>query len=162
MKWGINNNKIVILWKIRTMHISIGNDHAGPDLKKTLFSLLTSLGHTYTNHGTDINDSVDYPDFIHPVAVDVRDGKSVLGIIICGSGNGANMTANKYPEIRSALCWTAELSALARQHNNANILSIPARFVTTKVAKEMVKTFLETDFEGGRHQNRVNKISQCR
>ena len=159
---GINNNKIVILWKIRTMHISIGNDHAGPDLKKTLFSLLTSLGHTYTNHGTDTNDSVDYPDFIHPVAVDVRDGKSVLGIIICGSGNGANMTANKYPEIRSALCWTAELSALARQHNNANILSIPARFVTTKVAKEMVKTFLETDFEGGRHQNRVNKISQCR
>jgi len=103
-----------------------------------------------------------YPDFIHPVAVDVREGKSALGIIICGSGNGANMTANKYPEIRSALCWTVELSALARQHNNANILSIPARFVTTEAAKEMVKIFLETDFEGGRHQNRVNKISQCR
>ncbi len=144
------------------MHISIGNDHAGLELKKEVFSLLNSLGYSYTNHGTDTNGSVDYPDFIHPVAVDVRDGKSVLGIIICGSGNGANMTANKYPEIRSALCWTAELSALARQHNNANILSIPARFVTTKVAKEMVKTFLETDFEGGRHQNRVNKISQCR
>ena len=144
------------------MHISIGNDHAGSELKKEVFSLLTSLGHTYTNHGTDTNDSVDYPDFIHPVAVDLREGKSALGIIICGSGNGANMTANKYPEIRSALCWTAELSALARQHNNANILSIPARFVTTETAKEIVKIFLKTDFEGGRHQNRVNKISQCR
>ena len=144
------------------MHISIGNDHAGSALKKEIFFLLNALGHTYTNHGTDSNDSVDYPDFIHPVAVDVREGKSKLGIIICGSGNGANMTANKYPEIRAALCWTPELSALARQHNNANILSIPARFVTTAVAKEMVKTFLETSFEGGRHQNRVTKISQCR
>ena len=143
------------------MHISFGNDHAGPQLKNELFSLITSLGHTYTNHGTDTSDSVDYPDFIHPVAIDVRDGKSSLGIIICGSGNGANMTANKYPEIRSALCWSAELSRLARQHNNANILSIPARFVSTSVAKEMVKTFLETKFEGGRHQNRVNKISKC-
>ena len=144
------------------MHISIGNDHTGPELKKQVFSLLNSLGHTYTNHGTDTNECVDYPDFIHPVAVDVREGIATLGIIICGSGNGANMTANKYTEIRSALCWTAELSALARQHNNANILSIPARFVTTDVAKEMVKTFLQTEFEGGRHQNRVNKISQCR
>ena len=144
------------------MHISFGNDHAGPQLKKELFSLITFLGHTYTNHGTDTSDSVDYPDFIHPVAIDVRDGKSSLGIIICGSGNGANMTANKYPEIRSALCWSAELSRLARQHNNANILSIPARFVSTAVAKEMVKAFLETKFEGGRHQNRVNKISKCR
>ncbi len=144
------------------MHISFGNDHAGPQLKKELFSLITSLGHTYTNHGTDTSDSVDYPDFIHPVAIDVRDGKSSLGIIICGSGNGANMTANKYPEIRSALCWSAELSRLSRLHNNANILSIPARFVSTTVAKEMVKAFLETKFEGGRHQKRVNKISKCR
>ena len=143
------------------MHISFGNDHAGPKLKKELFSLITSLGHTFTNHGTDSSESVDYPDFIHPVAVDVRDGKSTFGIIICGSGNGANMTANKYPEIRSALCWTAELSRLARQHNNANILSIPARFVSTVVAKEMVNAFLETKFEGGRHQNRVQKISKC-
>lgn len=143
------------------MHISFGNDHAGPQLKKELFSLITSLGHTFTNHGTDSSESVDYPDFIHPVAVDVRDGKSSFGIIICGSGNGANMTANKYPEIRSALCWSAELSRLARQHNNANILSIPARFVSTAVAKEMVKVFLETKFEGGRHQNRVQKISKC-
>jgi len=144
------------------MHISIGNDHAGPELKKELFTVLKELGHTYQNHGTDTIESVDYPDFIHPVATDVRDGKADLGVIICGSGNGANMTANKYPEIRSALCWTAELSALARQHNNANILSIPARFVSTEVAVEMVKTFLNTDFEGGRHQKRVDKISQCR
>ena len=143
------------------MHISFGNDHAGPQLKKELFSLITSLGHTYTNHGTDSTESVDYPDFIHPVAVDVTKGNSSLGIIICGSGNGANMTANKYPEIRSALCWSAELSRLARLHNNANILSIPARFVSTAVAKEMVKAFIETKFEGGRHQKRVNKISKC-
>ena len=143
------------------MQIVIGNDQAGYELKKELFSLLTVLGHTYHNHGTDTTESVDYPDFIHPVAVDVRDGKADFGIIICGSGNGANMTANKYPEIRSALCWTAELSALARQHNNANILSIPARFVSEQVAKDMVKTFLITDFEGGRHERRVTKISQC-
>jgi ribose 5-phosphate isomerase B len=143
------------------MHIAIGNDHAGTELKKELFDLLTSLGHTFHNHGTDATESVDYPDFIHPVAADVRDGKADLGIIICGSGNGANMTANKYPEIRSALCWTVELSALARQHNNANILSIPARFVTEQEAKEMVKTFLVTAFEGGRHERRVSKISQC-
>lgn len=144
------------------MHISIGNDHAGPELKKKILFLLKKLGHTSKNHGTDTCDSVDYADFIHPVAVDVRDGKADLGIIICGSGNGANMTANKYPEIRAALCWSAELSALARQHNNANILSIPARFVSEQVALEMVQTFLQTDFEGGRHEQRVNKIAQCR
>ncbi len=144
------------------MHIAIGNDHAGPKLKKDIFKLLNDLGHTYTNHGTDNDESVDYPDFIHPVAVEVRDKKADFGIIICGSGNGANMTANKYPEIRSALCWYEELSALARQHNNANILSIPARFVSTQVALDMVKTFLSTAFEGGRHETRVNKIPQCR
>lgn len=144
------------------MHISIGNDHAGPELKEELLMLLHNLGHTYTNHGTDTTASVDYPDFIHPVATDVRDGKADLGIVICGSGNGANMTANKYPEIRSALCWTSELAALARLHNDANILSIPARFVDTETAKEMVKAFLSTDFEGGRHSTRVDKIIQCR
>ncbi len=144
------------------MHIAIGNDHAGPVLKQEILTLLDYLNHSYTNYGTDTMDSVDYADFIHPVAVDVRDGKAALGIVICGSGNGANMTANKYPEIRSALCWTAELAALARQHNNANILSIPARFVSSEVAIEMVKKFLSTDFEGGRHQNRIDKIPQCR
>lgn len=144
------------------MHISIGNDHAGPKLKELILKVLSELGHTYNNHGTNSIESVDYPDFIHPVAVDVRDGNTDLGIIICGSGNGANMTANKYPEIRSALCWTAEIAALARKHNNANILSIPARFVSSEEAIDMVKTFLTTDFEGGRHQNRVDKIAQCR
>lgn len=143
------------------MHIAIGNDHAGPELKNKIIALFKKLGYTHTNHGTDTTESVDYPDFIHPVAVDVRDKKADFGIIICGSGNGANMTANKYPEIRSALCWSAELSALARQHNNANILSIPARFVSEDIALEMVKIFLSTDFEGGRHQTRVDKISQC-
>ena len=144
------------------MHISIGNDHAGPELKEELFMLLHTLGHTYTNHGTNTTESVDYPDFIHPVATDVRDGKADVGIVICGSGNGANMTANKYQDIRSALCWTSELAALARLHNDANILSIPARFVDTETAKEMVKAFLSTDFEGGRHRTRVDKIKQCR
>ena len=140
------------------MHISIGNDHAGPDLKKDIFTLLTSLGHTYTNHGTDTNDSVDYPDFIHPVALNVAQNKVDLGIIICGSGNGAAMTANKHQAVRAALCWNKEIVALAKQHNNANILSIPARFVSIVQAVEMVKTFLETPFEGGRHQERINKI----
>ena len=143
------------------MKIAIGNDHAGTEYKNELIVLLKSLGHTVTNHGTDTNDSMDYPDTIHPVAKQVDKQQVDLGIIICGSGNGANMTANKYPEIRSALCWTAELAALARQHNNANILSIPARFVTTEVAIDMVKTFLATDFEGGRHQNRIDKIPLC-
>jgi ribose 5-phosphate isomerase B len=158
---SININYIVFLDENTTMHISIGNDHAGPELKKQIFSLLEKLGHSFTNHGTDTLDSVDYPDFIHPVAVDVRDNKADLGIIICGSGNGANMTANKYKEIRSALCWTSELAALARQHNNANILSIPARFVDTETAKEMVEVFLKTPFEGGRHAKRVDKINKC-
>ena len=144
-----------------SMHISIGSDHAGLELKEQIFSLLEKLGHSFTNHGTDTSDSVDYPDFIHPVAVDVRDKKADLGIIICGSGNGANMTANKYAAIRSALCWTPELAALARQHNNANILSIPARFVEPKIAKEMVTVFLKTAFEGGRHAKRVDKINKC-
>jgi ribose 5-phosphate isomerase B len=144
------------------MHISFGNDHAGIELKKNILLLIKKLGHTYTNHGTDKLESVDYPDFIHPVAVDVREKKANFGIIICGSGNGANMTANKYPEIRSALCWNPELSSLARQHNNANILSMPARFVTNETAVEIVKVFLSTGFEGGRHKKRINKINQCK
>ena len=144
------------------MHISFGNDHAGIELKKNILLIIKKLGHTYINHGTDKLESVDYPDFIHPVAVDVREKKANFGIIICGSGNGANMTANKYPEIRSALCWNPELSSLARQHNNANILSLPARFVTNETAVEIVKVFLSTDFEGGRHKKRINKINQCK
>lgn len=141
------------------MKISIGNDHAGTEYKFEIISFLEKEGHTVFNHGTDSELSVDYPDFVHPVANDVESGMADLGIIICGSGNGANMTANKHQKARSALCWTKEIAALARQHNDANILSIPARYVSKVQAVEIVKTFLNTDFEGGRHQNRVDKIS---
>ena len=140
------------------MQFSIGNDHAGVDYKEAIVSYLISKGHEVLNHGTDTEDSVDYPDFIHPVAQDVSSKKSGLGIIICGSGNGASMTANKYQDIRSALCWSKEIVALARQHNNANILSLPARFISIPQAIAMVEVYINTDFEGGRHQNRIDKI----
>lgn len=140
------------------MNISIGNDHAGPDYKKAIATLLEEKGYNINNHGTDGTKSVDYPDFIHPVANDISSGKSSLGIIICGSGNGAAMTANKHKKIRAALCWNKETASLARRHNNANILSIPARFVSINLALEMVKIFILTEFEGGRHQGRVYKI----
>ncbi|PSR10574.1 MAG: ribose 5-phosphate isomerase B [Candidatus Arcticimaribacter sp.] len=140
------------------MQFSIGNDHAGVDYKEAIVSYLTSKGHKVLNHGTDSEDSVDYPDFIHPVAQDVSSKKAGLGIIICGSGNGASMTANKYQDIRSALCWSKEIVALARQHNNANILSLPARFISIPQAIAMVEVYINTDFEGGRHQNRIDKI----
>ena len=142
-----------------TMKISIGNDHAGPDYKKAIVTYLQLKGHEILNHGTDTFDSVDYPDFGHPVATDVESGKADLGIVICGSGNGIAMTANKHQGIRAALCWTKEISALARQHNNANVVSIPARFTSIQQAVDIVDTFLTTDFEGGRHANRVNKIA---
>ena len=141
------------------MKISIGNDHAGPDYKKAIVDKLKSLGHEIINYGTDSTDSVDYPDFGHPVALDVESGKAELGIVICGSGNGINMTVNKHQGIRAALCWYKEIAALARQHNNANIISIPARFTAIHQAVEMVETFLKTPFEGGRHQTRVDKIA---
>ncbi|PZQ84346.1 MAG: ribose 5-phosphate isomerase B [Flavobacterium johnsoniae] len=141
------------------MKISIGNDHAGPEYKKAIVDMLKAKGHEVTNYGTDTTDSVDYPDFGHPVALDVENGKADFGIVICGSGNGINMTVNKHQGIRSALCWTKEIAALARQYNNANIIGIPARFTAIHQAVEMVETFLNTDFEGGRHQNRVNKIA---
>lgn len=140
------------------MNISIGNDHAGTTYKFEIVSFLEKEGYTVINHGTNSEASVDYPDFVHPVAEDVENGNATFGIIICGSGNGANMTANKHQKVRSALCWTKEITELARQHNNANILSIPARFTSMPQAVEMVKTFLKTEFEGGRHQNRVAKI----
>lgn len=141
------------------MIISIGNDHAGPDYKHAIVQFLESKGHQVINHGTDTTDSVDYPDFGHAVANDVAHGKAQLGIVICGSGNGIAMTVNKHQEIRAALCWNKEIAALARQHNDANIISIPARFTAIPQAIEMVETFLNTPFEGGRHQNRVNKIA---
>ncbi|WP_347373605.1 ribose 5-phosphate isomerase B [Aequorivita sp. Q41] len=141
------------------MKISIGNDHAGTEYKLEIVSFLEKEGHTVINYGTDGETSVDYPDFVHPVATDVENGIVTLGIIICGSGNGANMTANKHQKVRSALCWTKEITELARQHNDANILSIPARYTSKQQAVAMVKTFLNTEFEGGRHQNRVQKIA---
>jgi len=140
------------------MQISIGNDHAGPEYKKAISDFLKKEAHDMVNHGTDSYSSVDYPDFIHPVAKDVSEGRAVFGIIICGSGNGANMTANKHKKIRSALCWNREIVILAREHNDANILSIPARFVSIPQAVEMVKTFINTNFEGGRHKRRIDKI----
>lgn len=140
------------------MKISIGNDHAGTGYKEMIQKKLESMGHTVTNYGTDSEDSVDYPDFVHPVAQDVENKKADLGVIICGSGNGANMTANKHQGVRSALCWNVEIAKLSREHNNANILSIPARFVSEEQATEMMETFVNTQFEGGRHQRRVDKI----
>lgn len=141
------------------MIIAIGNDHAGTQYKYAVIAFLESKGIKVINYGTDSEDSVDYPDFVHPVASDVEEHKVDFGIIICGSGNGASMTANKHQGVRAALCWTKEIAKLARQHNNANILSIPARYVSQAQAIDMVDTFLETEFEGGRHQNRVEKIA---
>ena len=141
------------------MKISIGNDHAGPEYKKAIVAMLQAKGYEVTNYGTDTSDSVDYPDFAHLVANDVESKKADFGIIICGSGNGIAMAANKHQGVRAALCWVKEISALARQHNDANIISIPARYTSIPQAIEMVDTFLNTAFEGGRHQNRVDKIS---
>ncbi|WP_438964918.1 ribose 5-phosphate isomerase B [Flavobacterium sp.] len=141
------------------MKISIGNDHAGPDYKKAIVHYLEEKGHTIFNHGTDTFDSVDYPDFGHEVAYDVQMKKADFGIVICGSGNGIAMTANKHQDVRAALCWIKEIAELARQHNDANVISIPARYTSIPQAVAMVETFLTTAFEGGRHANRVNKIA---
>jgi len=141
------------------MTIAIGNDHAGTEYKFEIIKFLEAQGHEVLNFGTDDNNSMDYPDAIHPTADAVESGKAALGIILCGSGNGAQMTANKHQGIRAALCWNNELVALTRQHNDANILTIPARFVSLQQALGFVKVFLATEFEGGRHQNRVQKIS---
>ena len=140
------------------MTIAIGNDHAGTEYKFEIIKLLENKGIKILNFGTDSNNSMDYPDAIHPVAAAVENNKASLGIIICGSGNGAQITANKHQSIRAALCWNNELVELARLHNNANILSIPARFVSLQQALGFVELFLNTKFEGGRHQTRVEKI----
>ena len=126
------------------MKISIGNDHAGPEYKKAIVQHLESKGHQVTNYGTDSGASVDYPDFGHPVAADVEEGKADFGIVICGSGNGISMTANKQSKVRAALCWMKEIAVLARQHNDANIISIPARFTSIPQAVEMVEAFFIT------------------
>lgn len=140
------------------MKIAIGNDHAGTEYKLAIVGLLKSMDIEVVNYGTDGSDSVDYPDFVHPVARDIEHGNADYGIIICGSGNGASMTVNKHQKVRAALCWTKEIVALARSHNDANILSLPARFISLPQALDMVQSFLNTDFEGGRHERRVEKI----
>ena len=139
------------------MHISIGGDHAGPALKQRIIAHFGSE-HTFLNRGTDDAESVDYPDFAHAVASDVESGIAELGILICGSANGVAMTANKHADVRAGIAWTPEIASLARQHNNANVICIPARFVETSVALDIVAAFLKTDFEGGRHERRVCKI----
>jgi ribose 5-phosphate isomerase B len=141
--------------------IPIGSDHAGFQLKNQVIDYLIANGFDIRDFGCFSEDSIDYPDFGHPVAKLVEENEGMLGILICGSGNGINMTANKHQGIRSALCWKKEIAELARQHNNANILALPARFISSKEAIEMVDAFLGTEFEGGRHQNRIDKIA-CR
>lgn len=138
--------------------IPIGADHAGFELKEQIKKVFEEKGYTFKDYGTYSEDSIDYPDFGHPVAKHVKENEGALGIVICGSGNGINMTVNKHQEIRSALCWTKEIASLARQHNNANIIALPARFISKELAVEMVSAFLTTSFEGGRHERRVNKI----
>ncbi|WP_124979136.1 ribose 5-phosphate isomerase B [Nonlabens xiamenensis] len=141
------------------MNISIGNDHAGPDYKKAIVKMLTQRGHQVTNHGTDDFDSVDYPDFAHAVGKDVDQAKADLGVLICGSAQGVSMTANKYQSVRAAVCWTKEIAGLSREHNNANVICIPARFTSIPQAVALVEAFLDTEFAGGRHDRRVNKIA---
>jgi len=140
------------------MRIHIGSDHAGFELKQNLMTLLEDESVDWIDHGTFSIDSVDYPDFAHPTALAVEEDGGV-GVLICGSANGVCITANKHQGIRAALCWTAEIARLAREHNDANIICIPARFVSTEDALTMVGIFLTTPFEGGRHANRVSKIS---
>jgi ribose-5-phosphate isomerase B len=140
------------------MKIAIGNDHAGVETKNAIVTYLKGKGIEVENFGTDSNDSVDYPDFGHAVGTAVASGEATLGIVICGSGNGIAMTVNKHAGVRCAVCWTKEIAALARAHNDANVISIPARFTAVPQAVEMVATFLDTPFEGGRHQRRVEKI----
>ncbi|MCC5923767.1 MAG: ribose 5-phosphate isomerase B [Crocinitomicaceae bacterium] len=139
--------------------IPIGADHAGYELKEAIKKVFERKGYQFKDFGTNSKDSIDYPDYAHPVANYIEDHPDTLGIVICGSGNGINMTVNKHQGVRSALCWTVEISELARQHNDANIIALPARFVSQDLAVEMVEKFFTTSFEGGRHANRVNKIA---
>lgn len=141
------------------MKIAIAADHAGFEYKEIIKAMLTDLNYTVTDFGTHSSTSMDYPDVAHPLATSIENKENELGIIICGSGNGVNMSVNKHQGIRGALCWTDEISGLARMHNDANVLALPARFINIELAKRITMTFLTTHFEGGRHQNRVDKIS---
>ena len=140
------------------MKIAIGNDHAGVEVKRKIENHLSEKGHTVINKGYDGKESVDYPDYIHPVSLEVKEKKAQIGIIICGSGNGAAMTANKHKGVRAAICWSEEIAELARQHNDANIISIPSRFLSVEETISIVEAFIKTDFEGGRHKRRIDKI----
>jgi ribose 5-phosphate isomerase B len=138
--------------------IPIASDHGGLALKKYLIETLSKEGYQFKDYGTKDDHSVDYPDFIHPVAAAINRGEFDKGVIMCGSGQGAAMTANKYPNVRAALLWDEEQTELTRRHNDANIISFPGRFINFELAAKMVKLFLNTEFEGGRHQNRIDKI----
>lgn len=140
------------------MKIAIGGDHAGFAYKNEIKEYLESLGHQVQDFGPVSEESCDYPDIAHPLAVSVENGNNELGIAICGSGNGINMTLNKHQDVRSALCWQADLAKLARQHNKANVLALPSRFISIELAKECAEAFVNEPFEGGRHERRVNKI----
>ncbi len=143
------------------MNILVSNDHAGVQLKNEVKSFLEDKGYVVENLGDNSGESVDYPDIIHPLAKEISENKDKKGIIMCGTGNGVSMVANKYEGVRAGLCWSKEIAELIRKHNNANVLSLPARFISTKEALEIVKVFLETDFEdGGRHERRVEKIDK--
>lgn len=142
-----------------TLPVAIGSDHAGFEYKEEVISYLEARGMAVKDFGTHTKDSVDYPDYAHPVSTAVERGLAAFGILICGSANGVAITANKHQGIRAAICWGEELSRLARSHNNANVLCIPARFVDVAVANQMVDVFIDTPFEGGRHQSRVSKMA---
>ena len=139
--------------------IGIGGDHAGVEYKGKLIGKLESLGYEVKDFGPFSDVSVDYPDYVHPLSTAIENGEYELGIVICGSGNGVAITANKHQGIRAALCWNEELAALCRQHNNANVLALPARFISYELVERLAEIFLTTEFEGGRHQNRVSKIA---
>jgi ribose 5-phosphate isomerase B len=146
----MNNNKEIV---------PIAADHGGFEMKQYIIEQLVKSGYEVKDFGTYTNESVDYPDFIHPLAREINDRVYKLGIIICGSGNGAQIVANKYPHVRAALCWSEEITRLARLHNNANVISLPGRFLKPEFAMKLVTIFLTTEFEGGRHLRRIDKIS---
>ena len=143
------------------MNILVSNDHAGVELKNAVKTFLEEKGYVVENLGDNSGESVDYPDIIHPLAKEISKNRDKKGIIMCGTGNGVSMVANKYEGVRAGLCWSKEIAELIRKHNDANVLSLPARFISTKEALEIVQVFLETDFEdGGRHERRVEKIDK--
>ena len=142
------------------MNILVSNDHAGVELKNAVKTFLEEKGYVVENLGDNSGESVDYPDIIHPLAKEISKNRDKKGIIMCGTGNGVSMVANKYKGVRAGLCWSKEIASLIRKHNDANVLSLPARFLSTKEALEIVEVFLETDFEGGRHERRVDKIDK--